>query len=103
MGYQLFDGGHEVETEYDWQSAFEPNRMFVPANKEVHGLIHDEKYNKGDMSLNLAINEKYFNEGYDEVEGPVTVDITSTDNDWDITLEERPDWSREQGYPENTA
>jgi len=43
MGYQLFDGGHEVETEYDWQSAFEPNRMFVPANKEVHGLIHDEK------------------------------------------------------------
>jgi len=100
MGYQLFDGGHEVETEYDWQSAFEPNRMFVPANKEVHGLIHDEKYNKGDMSLNLAINEKYFNEGYDEVEGPVTVDITSTDNDWDITLEERPDWSREQGYPE---
>jgi len=47
MGYQLFDGGHEVETEYDWQSAFEPNRMFVPANKEVHGLIHDEKYNKG--------------------------------------------------------
>jgi hypothetical protein len=103
MGYQLFDGGHEVETEYDWQSDFEPNRMFVPANKEVHGLIHDEKYNKGDMSLNLAINEKYFNEGYDEVEGPVTVDITSTDNDWDITLEERPDWSREQGYPENTA
>jgi len=71
-----------------------------PRNKEVHGLIHDEKYNKGDMSLNLAINEKYFNEGYDEVEGPVTVDITSTDNDWDITLEERPDWSREQGYPE---
>jgi len=59
-----------------------------------------KKYNKGDMSLNLAINEKYFNEGYDEVEGPVTVDITSTDNDWDITLEERPDWSREQGYPE---
>jgi len=53
------------------------------------------------MSLNLAINEKYFNEGYDdEVEGLVTVDITSTDNDWDITLEERPDWSREQGYPE---
>jgi len=61
--------------------------MLVPANKEVHELIDDVKYENGDMSLNLAVNEKYFNEGYDEFEGPVSVDIKNTENDWDITLE----------------
>jgi len=52
-----------------------------------------KKYNKGRYEFEPCDQrKKYFNEGYDEVEGPVTVDITSTDNDWDITLEERPDW-----------
>jgi hypothetical protein len=99
MGYQLFAGGHEVNNGFEYN----PDQMLVPANKEVHELIDDVKYENGDMSLNLAVNEKYFNEGYDEFEGPVSVDIKNTENDWDITLEKRPEWNHEQGYPEETA
>jgi len=99
MGYQLFAGSHEVNNGFEYN----PDQMLVPANKEVHELIDDVKYENGDMSLNLAVNEKYFNEGYDEFEGPVSVDIKNTENDWDITLEKRPEWNHEQGYPEETA
>lgn len=99
MGYQLFAGGHEVEGGY----SFRPDQDLVPANKEVHELINDVKYEQGDMRLNLAVNEKYFNEGYDEFDGPVSVNITKGESDWNISLEERPDWDWRQGYPEETA
>ena len=96
MGYQLFAGGHEVDNGFEYNS----DQMLVPANKEVHKLIDEIKYEQGDMSLNLAINEQYFNEGYDEVDGPVVIDIQSRDDSWNISLREDPNWDHEQGYPE---
>ena len=96
MGYQLFAGGHEVDNGFEYNS----DQMLVPANKEVHKLIDEIKYEQGDISLNLAINEQYFNEGYDEVDGPVVIDIQSRDDSWNISLREDPNWDHEQGYPE---
>lgn len=95
MGYELFAGG-EAEVEGDRPR---PNQDLVPANKEIHKLVHEEKYHKGDMSLNLAINEEYFNNGYDEVEGPVVINAERNNEDWEVELREEPNWSREEGYP----
>ena len=73
--------------------------MLVPATKEVHELIDDEKYEKEDFTLNLAINEKYFNDGHYENDNPVVVQAEMSDSEWEVQLTEEPEWTYEQGYP----
>ena len=52
------------------------------------------------MDLQLAINERYFNEGYDEINMLVVVDnLKQTANSWDFELYEDSDWDADQDYP----
>lgn len=112
IGYQLFAGGSQVESGYE----FEPDQMLVPATKEIHDTLDEIGYEQGDelgrdgdhplgthgrVDLQLAINEQYFNEGYDEVDGPVVIDdLEETSDGWNFELREEPNWNWEQGYPE---
>ena len=111
MGYQLFTGSHEVNTGFEYQ----PDEMLVPATQDIHDKIDEIGYEQGDelgrdgeaplathgrMDLQLAVNEKYMNEGYDEVANPVVIDnLQETEDGWDFELREEPDWNWEQGYP----
>jgi uncharacterized protein YukE len=110
MGYNLFAGGSDVEGGY----GFRADEMLVPATKEIHELIDEIGYEQGNQTdengdplgthgrvdLQLAINEEYFKEGYDEVDGPVVIDeLEETSDGWDFELREEPDWNWEQGYP----
>jgi hypothetical protein len=102
MGYQLFAGGHSVDSEVEYN----PDQSLVPASKEVHETIDNIGYEQGEtpgtsgrIDLQMAINEKYFNEGYDETDNPVAVDVKETSSGWNVELEERPDWTWEDGYP----
>lgn len=113
MGYQLFDGGHEVDSNYE----FKPDELLIPT-EEAHDTIDNIGYEQGErtgengdplqthgrVDLQLAINEQYFNEGYDETDNPVVIsNIEESENGWDFELQEDPDWTPEQGYPEPTA
>ncbi|NLV10895.1 hypothetical protein GOC74_13265 [Halomicrobium mukohataei] len=111
MGYQLFAGGHSTSDGFEYR----PDEMLVPASKDIHEKIDEIGYEQGDrvddeegnplgthgrMDLQLAINERYMNEGYDEVDNPVVIDsLEETENGWDFELREEPDWNWEQGYP----
>jgi hypothetical protein len=113
MGYQLFAGGHEVDSNVEYN----PDEMLVPT-KEAHELIDEVGYEQGDrtdengdpiathgeIGLQLAINERYMNEGYDEIDGPVVVsNIERTGDGWDFNLHEEPNWEPSQGYPESAT
>lgn len=111
MGYQLFAGGHSVDSGFE----FRPDEMLVPASKKIHEKIDEIGYEQGDrvddteghvlgthgrMDLQLAINERYMNEGYDEIDAPVVIDdLEETEEGWDFTLREEPDWNEDKGYP----
>jgi len=109
MGYQLFAGGSEVDSGYE----FKPDQILVPATKEIHEMIDEIGYEQGDrtdengdplgthgrVDLQLAINEEYFNKGYDEIDGPVVIDnLEETSDGWDFELREEPDWT-DDTYP----
>jgi len=110
MGYQLFTGGHSVDADIDYR----PDEMLVPATQDIHEKIDEIGYEQGDelgrdgeaplathgrMDLQLAVNERYINEGYDEVDNPVVIDnLQETEDGWDFELREEPDWTPEQGY-----
>lgn len=110
MGYQLFAGGHST----DDGAEYRPDQMLVPANQETHETIDEIGYEQGDrkgedsnplgthgrMDLQLAINEHYFNEGYDETDNPVVIDnLQETEEGWDFELYEEENWTWEEGYP----
>lgn len=111
MGYQLFAGGSEVDSGFEYR----PDQMLVPATKEIHDTLDEIGYEQGDelgrdgdhplgthgrVDLQLAINEQYFNEGYDEVDGPVVIDeLEETSDGWNFELREEPGWTDENGYP----
>ena len=115
MGYQLFSGGHEAdENEYQ----FRPDQKLVPGTKQIHETIDEVGYKQGDktdeegkplgthgrMDLQLAINERSFNEGYDEVNGPVVIDnLEETEDGWECELYEDSNWTRDKGYPSQAS
>ncbi|QUJ74001.1 hypothetical protein [Haloarcula marismortui] len=111
MGYQLFSGGHSTSDGAEYR----PDQWLVPASKDIHEKIDQVGYEQGDrvddeegnplgthgrMDLQLAINERYMNEGYNEVDNPVVIDnLEETENGWDFELREEPDWNEDKGYP----
>ncbi|QGA80357.1 hypothetical protein [Candidatus Nanohalobium constans] len=114
MGYQLFAGGHNTSDGFEYR----PDEMLVPASEEIHDKIDEISYEQGDkvdqegnplgthgrMDLQLAINERYMDEGYDEVDNPVIIDnLEETEEGWNFELREEPDWNWEQGYPATTS
>jgi hypothetical protein len=114
MGYQLFAGGHSVSSGFEYK----PDQLLIPASQEIHETIDEMNYEQrnetdqngdplgthGRMDLQLAINERYMNEGYDETDNPVVIDnLEETEDGWDFELYEQSDWDHDQGYPQQAS